>query len=410
MEQTYRPQLSRETRLLLTTAALALAVLWVLARLRFPDSPAAPNPVAPILTQLSSRPAFDDLSAAVAEVHDKLSAQLALFDGAVAFRLGNGRALAWLPQPSAAQRGDSSPLAVEPWSGLAVVRTASGGAPPAAWNPANPTRPRYLMASDSTGAQLAVRPVYIGRMDQIASIVSDERAWLIPSSTDVAPGTFLFTADGQLVGLTLREDGRLVVIPGSGLAALADRVVKNASVAPADLGIHVQALTGRVADAVGADSGVIVTSVDPALGSSAPLGPGDVIQGIDGHPLPTMEHWIARMARVRSGTVVTLRVRRGASLHDVPMIAPAPRDVPAVSLGLAMRRRPSGGTEIMGVDRGAAGDRAGLRTGDVVTRLGDTVLPRPADIRGAFVNARAGQPLLVAVTRGATHWITTLEK
>ena len=50
----HRPRISRETRLLLTTAFLAVAVLWGLARVRFPDRPASPNPDPPLLTPLPS--------------------------------------------------------------------------------------------------------------------------------------------------------------------------------------------------------------------------------------------------------------------------------------------------------------------------------------------------------------------
>lgn len=410
MEHTYRPQLSRETRLLLTTAALALAVLWLLARLRFPDSPAAPNPVTPLLTQLGSRTAFEDLSAAIAEAHDGLVAQLETFDRAAAFPVGNGRAITWLPQSDTAQPQAARLLAVESWSGLAVVRTSKAGAAPPAWSPANPARPRYLIASDTSGARLAFRPVYIGTMEQIDSPVSDDPVWAIPSSTNIAPGTFLFTVDRQLAGLALREEQGLVVVPGSALAALADRVAHGAGIVPADLGIHVQALTGRVAAAAGADSGVIVTHVAPGVGWRPPIAPGDVIQGIDGRPAPTLQHWIARTARLHAGAAVTLRVRRGDDVYDVSMIAPAARPMPAQSLGLAMRGRGQRGTEVLRVERGTAGDRAGLRAGDLVTMLEGVARPSPVDISRAFAGATAGEPLLVAVTRGDTHWITTLEK
>ncbi len=50
-----RPRVSRETRLLLTTALLSVVALWILARIRFPDQPAG-TPVQPLLTQLASGP------------------------------------------------------------------------------------------------------------------------------------------------------------------------------------------------------------------------------------------------------------------------------------------------------------------------------------------------------------------
>ena len=43
----YRPRVSRESRLLLTTGAAAILALWVLARVRFDDPAVTRNPVAP---------------------------------------------------------------------------------------------------------------------------------------------------------------------------------------------------------------------------------------------------------------------------------------------------------------------------------------------------------------------------
>ena len=56
-------RLSRETRQLLTAALLALVALWVLARIRFPDQPATPNPLPSLLSQLSPVPRFANLAA-----------------------------------------------------------------------------------------------------------------------------------------------------------------------------------------------------------------------------------------------------------------------------------------------------------------------------------------------------------
>src|SRR5688572_31424315 len=68
----HRPRISRETRLLVTTAVVAVMTLWALARVRFPDQPAPSNPVAPIFTQLSARPAFDELAAEIADLQPRI--------------------------------------------------------------------------------------------------------------------------------------------------------------------------------------------------------------------------------------------------------------------------------------------------------------------------------------------------
>jgi len=72
----YRPRLPRETRRLLLTALVAVLTLWVLARVRFPERPAAPNPVPPILDQLTGPPTFGELAARVGELRSRLSDSL----------------------------------------------------------------------------------------------------------------------------------------------------------------------------------------------------------------------------------------------------------------------------------------------------------------------------------------------
>ena len=67
--------LARDTRLL-TTALVAVLTLWVLARMRFPDRPPTPNPVPPILEQLTAPPTFSDLADRVADARTRLVASL----------------------------------------------------------------------------------------------------------------------------------------------------------------------------------------------------------------------------------------------------------------------------------------------------------------------------------------------
>src|ERR671918_398413 len=114
----YRPRVSRETRLLLSTALIAVVALWVLARVRFPDQPPPQNPVQPLLTQLTPRPTFADLASEVAALRPRLE-----------------------------------PLLVrDPASGLSLVRVESSSASPAALWPPEAGGPRYFIASDMSPA------------------------------------------------------------------------------------------------------------------------------------------------------------------------------------------------------------------------------------------------------------------
>ena len=75
-----------------------------------------------------------------------------------------------------------------------------------------------------------------------------------------------------------------------------------------------------------------------------------------------------------------------------------------------MRQAQRSGTEILAVEPGSAADRGGLAAGDVITLIGEVPSPTPDQVRRLFASAREGRPVLVGVTRGATHLVTTLAR
>jgi C-terminal processing protease CtpA/Prc len=138
-----------------------------------------------------------------------------------------------------------------------------------------------------------------------------------------------------------------------------------------------------------------------------------VIEAIDNTPVPTPEHWAVHMDRLSAGQPVTLQLRRASSLQasspqEVTITAqplPPPADRP---LGLKMRTVARVGAEVLSVAPASAAERAGLLAGDIVTRAGDRDAPTAAELMDAFKES-ADRPLLVAVTRGATHHVLALE-
>ena len=71
--QAPRPRVSRETRLLFVTIACAIAALWVLGRLRFPER-ASTSPVPAVLAPLALPSSFDELAGAVTQFASGLAA------------------------------------------------------------------------------------------------------------------------------------------------------------------------------------------------------------------------------------------------------------------------------------------------------------------------------------------------
>lgn len=408
LSRPHRPRVSRETRLLLSTAFLAILALWILARVRFPDQPAPTTPVQPLLTQLGARATFDDLAAELATLRPRVEPLLA----ETALRVGPDAALRFLENEPVSTVAQTEVIGLDPATRLAVTRAPFLPAPPPVpWRPGDLRQPRYLIAADLSAGALALHPVLVASLVPTASPLWREPIWLLPAGTNLTAGLFVFTTDALLAGLTVDLGGRAAIVPGTVLLREADRLLAWGVRTPGDFGFAVQALTPLVAKATGASEGVVVTWVDPGGPSAETLATGDVIEAADGQPLTTPLHWTARAARASAGSAVMVRVRRGGEVRDLGLIAaPVPPAAASTVLGLTLRPVAGAGSAVVGVQAGSAADRAGLRAGDVITRAGDNAAPSPAAVRRAFDRAPAGAAVLVAYTRDRAHGVTALEK
>jgi S1-C subfamily serine protease len=422
----YRPRVSRETRLLLTAGVTAVAALWLLGRVRFPERPVSPNPVPSVLSQLASGPKYADLAGEIAQLHARL--QPSLFALAVpsavdspqsstrtaAIRLRDNLAVTVVPPGSSQARWNDAPIvARDAASGLAVVRAPNPltASPLVPWTPRQPQQPRYLVASDVSSEGVSLRPAFVGSLDPIDSPLWSDPLWAVPGRTDLVAGSFLFTNSAELAGLVITYPGGLAIVPGATVLAEAERLLATPPAAPGALGIEVQDLTPTLASVTAASVGVVVAWVDPDSASREQLRAGDVIEAVDGRALTTRQHWDVRVARLSVGETLSLRVRRRGELRDVALVANAPAAQPASrSLGLTLRARTKIGAEVVRIEQGSMADRAGLAVGDVITLVADASAPTPAQVMRSYGSLGQGEQVIVAVTRGQTHFVTTLER
>jgi hypothetical protein len=422
----YRPRVSRETRALLTAAVLAVAALWLLARVRFPERPVTANPVPSVLSQLASGPKYDDLAGEIAQLQARLQPSLISIDTpsaagfpagvprTAALRLREDLAVMLIPSRPSSETWNAAPvLARDAASGLAVVRLPASlpAPPPVAWTTRQPLQSRYLAATAAAQESVSLRPVFAASLDPIDSPLWPAPLWIVPGRTDLAPGSFLFTSAGELAGLVIPYRGGLAIVPGATVLSEAERLLAAPPGPPGVIGIEVQDLTPALASVTGASGGVVVTWVDPAGAGKGQLLAGDVIEAADGRALATRQHWDVAVARLSVGETLNLRVRRRGATREVVLVATAPVTRPANrSLGLTLRARPKIGAEVVRVESGSAAHRAGLAPGDVITLVADAPAPTPAQVARAFTSAAAGQRVMVAVTRGDTHFVTTVER
>ncbi len=425
----YRPRVSRETRRLLMTAFLAVLTLWILARIRFPDRPANPNAVATLLSQLAGFSRFSDLASAIDELRTRVAPILVTVvpdvkeiteradrtEGPVAaLRMRDDVAIAIL-EPRA-NRGQGNPLGViaeDRASGLAVLRVGSStnAILPVLWSPERLDKPQYVVVSSPSPGNMSLRPAFIGSLTPVETPGWSGPLWALPHDADVPPGAFLFTDNAELMGVVARYEDGLAIVPSRMLWAAADDLLRQPAKMPVDLGIDVEALTPRLSLASGADTGVVITWIDPNSVVAAQLKAGDVIQAVDDVTIPTPEHWRVLTARLGAGDTMAIRVWRGGTQRELLVVAATPADItPASMLGLTMRSIARVGAAIVRVDPGSAAEAGGVEPGDVITAIGDSMTPSADQVETAFASTRRGALLILAVTRGAAHRIVALQR
>lgn len=408
----YRPRVPRETRRLLVAALLALLSIWALARLRFPDRPAAPNPVAPLLDQLNSPTRFSDLASQIAATRSGIES-VVLPIGATdltALRIRDDVLVAWSRADAADPPGVVT--ALDRASGLVLIKTTPVTSAPAprVWPPERLDQPRYMIAARARQSGLLLEPFFAPTLEPFSNPIWPGTVWEVPGDIDVRPGSFVFTEDGQLVGLSWRSDGAVAIVPAATLLAEAERLLAEAHRAPGWLGVEVVPLTPSLTRATGASTGVVVTWRDARSPSLGILNVGDVIEAVDDRPVVSMQDWRAQTLRLSAQQALRLQVRRRGVVHQLSVTtvtrAPVLR---SARLGLELRRV-TGGSEVVRVEAGSIAHDAGLRPGDLVVQADDAMAPTPAAVRQLFAASHAKRPLLLAVSRDGAHLLLTLEK
>jgi hypothetical protein len=421
LTETTRPRVSRETRRLLAAVGLALLALWILARLRFPERPPSPNPVAPVLTQISPPSTFAGLAQETARVEQRIAPLFAVVTWRLpgeenpraypAWRWRDDLAIAMLPSASTvAARQDIR--TVDPPTGLALVQVARSEGPPGTiWTPDRLDVPRYFFAATPAASRPAVAPVYVGSLEPHRSAAWSIEIWRVPAVSGLTPGALVFTAAGEWLGIAASENGEPLIVPAAALFELATQLSQRRT-APGVLGFQVQQLDATLAAETGvaAGSGVIVTWVDPRGPAADALAIGDVIETINGARTPTAFAWEVHSSRLGAGEKAALALRRAGELHDVTLTVAPARPVRSSALGLTLVRAPGLGSRITQVAPHTAGDRAGLRAGDIVTIAGDDVEPPPSLIHRLFENAAEGGAVVLAIRRGDTRRLVVLTR
>lgn len=351
---------SRETRLLWLTIAVSVSVLLILARFRFPEERAAPAPQP--LERLIARATYPELAADVARLEGRVAASLLVLRGqstqppeprslqqlldrrvsdtataifVPALRIRDDIAVALLDRDVIVQgivgQDDAVPfvLASDPLRRLAVVRVPP---PPAnsAWQLPSTTTlsvPRYVVAAEGSRGGSTLRPVFVGRADRF-----EEPRWAAPmivlgGSPLTAEGAFVFSLEGELVGLVVNEAGVVAVVPGATIDAAVNALLADGSPVLHDFGISLRPLNGTDVKTLGVTAGLFVESVQAKSLADGRLRAGDLLLAVDATPAVNPDAVLVSLSHARPGATVRFQVRRKDATLDVDIVVPAPAQV-----------------------------------------------------------------------------------
>ena len=250
--------------------------------------------------------------------------------------------------------------------------------------------------------------------------------------TDVAvnPGNSggpLFNARGEVVGINSQiysqsggYQGVSFAIPIDLASRIKDQIVAHGKVEHARLGVAVQEVNQTLADSFGLDrpAGALISSVEKGSPADrAGLQPGDVIRGVDGHPVVASGDLPAIISLATPGEQVSLDVwRQGkkvavtaklAAADDKVAKAEASHDTTAAGkLGLALRPLEPGERQQVGLaggglvveDVGGAAERAGVEAGDIVLAVNGTPVTSIEQMKS--VVSRADKSVALLIQRG----------
>ena len=236
----------------------------------------------------------------------------------------------------------------------------------------------------------------------------------------------LFDTQGQVIGINsaiYSPNGGSVgigfAIPASLARPIIAQLKEQGRIERGWLGVGIQPVTKDIADGLGLDQekGALVASVQsdgPA--ARAGLRQGDVILSVNGEAVVHFKDLLRLIANAKSGNNAKLDVwRRGSSRTVEATLGRMPTDETQVAseaqgkdgvihnAGLALSaltdeaRRYYGlpedlrGVLVVGVKDGGAAARKGLRAGDVIERIGQTVVQSPRDVAREMKRAAAAK-------------------
>ena len=243
----------------------------------------------------------------------------------------------------------------------------------------------------------------------------------------VGVNTMIFSPTGGSVGIGFDIPADVVV---------SKQLISTGKVTRGFIGALVQDVTPEIAESLGlSGKGALVAEVNeggPA--ATAGLRPGDVVLKVNGAPISTGSDLTRAVGLAKAGDPIKVEIRREGQTREIIVrsgIRPSEETIasngrtppkpgagdadegPALAaLGLRVAPDPKGqGVRIAGINQSSDAAQKGLRTGDIVLRVGDHATNSAADLKSAVAEAKkAGKKsVLLFVARGEQHTFIPVE-
>ena len=247
---------TRETRLLLLVVVVAIGVLVLLARFRYPsDGLSAPSPGQGGLAGLAARAPFEDMAGVLTSLLNRLSPSSLVLQlepvpvgdppapaaaaapapvaplfvasrrPVAAMRMRADLALVYTdpgtrPSVSPEGVGTAELVATDPGRAISLLRVRSFDAGGPAGTQDSFGGFTYVAVVEAMPGGMTVRPRFIGRVDPVADARWPRPLLSIGEPNDLPVGAWLFTIDGRLLGLVVAHGGGAAIAPPSALDAL----------------------------------------------------------------------------------------------------------------------------------------------------------------------------------------------
>ncbi|MGQ3672870.1 Do family serine endopeptidase [Xanthobacter sp. TB0136] len=230
-----------------------------------------------------------------------------------------------------------------------------------------------------------------------------------------------FSLNGEVIGVNTAivspsggNVGIAFAIPSETVATVVQQLRDSGKVSRGYIGVQIQPLTEELASGLGIKQteGALVSQVQPgAPGEKAGVKASDVIVKVNGEAIKDARELSRKIGMLKPGTKVDLELIRDGKTMTVPLtLDQLPGDIdakpgegadssadvkglPRLGLQLAPAGSVDGagaeGVVVTGVDPRGLAAAQGLRTGDVILKVGDKTISAPKDVREGLEAAKA---------------------